>query len=175
MATIYRKTDKGRAEIDTRAHRLVPRLRNALILVDGKRSGDDLRGMLGAQADDTLQALATDGFVEATATAPAGASAAAPAGASAAAPAAAPAVAAGPASRPPGARAPSFEVQRREAVRALTDTVGPMVAEMLALRMEKASDAIALHPLLEQAVDLIRNVRGAGSAAAYAERFVEHS
>jgi len=131
--------------------------------------------MLGAQADDTLQALATDGFVEATATAPAGASAAAPAGASAAAPAAAPAVAAGPASRPPGARAPSFEVQRREAVRALTDTVGPMVAEMLALRMEKASDAIALHPLLEQAVDLIRNVRGAGSAAAYAERFVEHS
>lgn len=50
-----------------------------------------------------------------------------------------------------------------------------MVAEMLALRMEKASDAIALHPLLEQAVDLIRNVRGAGSAAAYAERFVEHS
>ena len=167
MATIYRKTDKGRAEIDTRAHRLVPRLRNALILVDGKRSGDDLRGMLGAQADDTLQALVTDGFVEATATAPAGASAAAPA--------TAPAVAAGPASRPPGARAPSFEVQRREAVRALTDTVGPMVAEMLALRMEKASDAIALHPLLEQAVDLIRNVRGAGSAAAYAERFVEHS
>ncbi len=169
MATIYRKTDKGRAEIDTRAHRLVPRLRNALILVDGKRSGDDLRGMLGAQADDTLQALVTEGFIEAAATV--AEPAAAPAVAAAAT---AHAVAAGPASRPPGTRGPSFDVQRREAVRALTDTVGPMVAEMLALRMEKAPDAVALHPLLQQAVELIRDVRGANSATAYAERFVEH-
>lgn len=169
MATIYRKTDKGRAEIDTRAHRLVPRLRNALILVDGKRSGDDLRGMLGAQADDTLKALVTEGFIETAATV--AEPAAAPAVTAAAT---AHAVAAGPASRPPGTRAPSFDVQRREAVRALTDTVGPMVAEMLALRMEKAPDAVALHPLLQQAVELIRNVRGASSATAYADRFVEH-
>ena len=38
MATVYRKTDKGRNEIETRANRLLPRLRSALIVVDGQRN-----------------------------------------------------------------------------------------------------------------------------------------
>jgi WD40 repeat protein len=37
MPTIYRKTAKGQSEIETRVHRLAPRFRSLLILVDGRR------------------------------------------------------------------------------------------------------------------------------------------
>ncbi len=46
MATIYRKTAKGHSEIETRAHRLAPRLRSALIMVDGRRSDDEVRKLI---------------------------------------------------------------------------------------------------------------------------------
>jgi hypothetical protein len=64
MATIYRKAAKGQAEIDTRAHRLIPRLRTALILVDGKRTDDELRLMIAQQPEETLAALLEQGFIE---------------------------------------------------------------------------------------------------------------
>jgi hypothetical protein len=63
MATIYRKTSKGHAEIETRVHRLPPRLRGALIVVDGRRADDELRRLV-PQADETLQLLAEQGFIE---------------------------------------------------------------------------------------------------------------
>lgn len=65
MPTIFRKTAKGVAEIETRAHRLVPRMRNTLILVDGRRDSDDLQTLLAKPAEDTLRALAEQGFIEA--------------------------------------------------------------------------------------------------------------
>jgi hypothetical protein len=46
MATTHRKTAKGTAEIETRAHRLSLRLRGMLILVDGRRSDDQLRAFV---------------------------------------------------------------------------------------------------------------------------------
>lgn len=159
MATIYRKTDKGRAEIETRAFRVPPRLRNALILVDGQRSSDDLCKMILQQAEETLAALAADGFIEVLATA------AAPA----AAPAVRPAVAPAPAApRPAGV---SFETRRREVVRALTDLVGP-VSESLALKMEKARDEASLRPLLDAARQLVENTRGTATANGFAERYI---
>ncbi|NRR33482.1 hypothetical protein HSX11_25230 [Oxalobacteraceae bacterium] len=46
--TIYDKTSKGRDEIATRAHKLAPRLRTLLLLVDGRRPEDELlRNVLG--------------------------------------------------------------------------------------------------------------------------------
>ena len=39
MSTIFRKTAKGTSEVETRANRLPPRLRAALILVDGRQIG----------------------------------------------------------------------------------------------------------------------------------------
>jgi hypothetical protein len=42
MNTIYDKTDKGREEITTRQHRLAPRLRTLLVLVDGKHGAEEL-------------------------------------------------------------------------------------------------------------------------------------
>jgi hypothetical protein len=160
MATIYRKTAKAQEEIDTRAHRLVPRLRTALILVDGRRSDDELRKMIMLQADETLAALLAQGFIEVAGEV----EAPRPRPAAPVAPAAgvpAPAVAA------PSGKA--FEQQRREAVRAFTDLVGPM-GEVLAMKMEKARSADELRPLLETARQIIANSRGGSSAAQFAER-----
>ena len=57
MPLIYRKTAKGLSEIETRANRLPPRLRSALIVVDGKRNLAELRPLI-LQPDETLAALA---------------------------------------------------------------------------------------------------------------------
>ncbi len=63
MATIYRKTEKGRLEIDTRAHRLTPRLRAALILVDGQRSHTELAKLVPPNAA-LFDTLVAEGFIE---------------------------------------------------------------------------------------------------------------
>lgn len=158
MATIYRKTPKGQTEIETRSHRLPPRLRSALIVVDGKRSDVELARLVLQDPEGTLQALLAEGFIEA---APAPARPAAPARAPAAAPADEPAA-------PPAAL--PFEQARRESVRALTDLVGP-VGEALSLRIERARTAEELRPLLVVAVQIIGNTRGRPAAAAFAQRF----
>lgn len=65
MGTIFSKTRKGQEEITTKAGGLSPRVRRVLIFVDGKRSVDELRGML--QSDDlqhTLGMLEEDGYIE---------------------------------------------------------------------------------------------------------------
>lgn len=152
MPIVYRKTAKGVAEIETRAHRLPPRVRQMLILVDGRRSDADLRQLIAPGADEALHALAADGFVELV-------------GATAA-----PASAAPPAEAAPAA--PGFSAQdRRDAVRMLTDLVGP-VGEPLALKIEKARDDDELRKLFDLAYQSIRNTRGAFAAAAFAERFL---
>ncbi len=157
MPTIFRKTAKGVAEIETRAHRLTPRMRSALIMVDGKRSDADLRPLIAQQPDETLAALAEQGFIEVLATAPA----AAPAPRAVAPAAAAPA--------PP---APDFEARRRAAVRGLNDQLGPQ-AETLAIKMERARTAEELRPLLATAIQLIGNARGRAAADGYAAGFAD--
>lgn len=149
MALIYGKTAKGLAEIETRAHRLTPRMRSALIMADGKRDIDTLRALVGQQAEDNLRELADQGFI-------------APVGE--VAPPAAPAATPGPAV---GA---DFEGNRRAAVRALTDLIGP-AAEMMSIKMEKAKGPAELTPLLLQATQVISAMRGRAAAAAYAQRF----
>lgn len=163
MPTIYRKTAKGVAEIETRAHRLPPRLRSALILVDGKRDTDDLRGLVPLQADEALAYLQGEGFIEAVGeTLPSGAE-----------PAAAPGTAVAPATPAPASPdkpSPDFEAFRRLAVRLLNDELGP-AAEMLSMKMEKSRSLSELQPLLQQAVNLVGNVRGRAAAQAFASKF----
>jgi hypothetical protein len=174
---IYRKTAKGLAEIETRAHRLSPRLRSALIIVDGRRSDEELRPLILQQPQETLQWLVDEGFIEpapGTSAAPA-ARAAPPAGAPApVAPlAAAPAPAAAPAAPAAQAapRAPvagdDFTRARAEAIRLLLQRVGPD-GEDLALRMERAPNADALRPLLNIAVQSVANMRGRQAAQEFA-------
>ena len=162
MPTIFRKTAKGVAEIETRAHRLTPRMRSMLILVDGKRDGADLRQLITQQADETLQALAEQGFIEAVGETVHAAQAVAPGAAEAAgAPAAPP---------PPAAPAQDVNVVRKAAVRMLVEILGPS-SDTLAVRMEKARTMEELKPLLGQAAKLIMAARGRASAEAYAAMF----
>lgn len=162
MPVIYRKTAKGQDEIATRAHRLQPRLRQALILVDGKRSDEDCARLL-PQADEVLRALIDGGFVEA-----AGVVAPTPVRAEATTPAAAPAAPPAP-SAPP---APPFgDALKREIVRSLNDQLGPM-AETLAIKVERVRSAEELRAVLEQAQRALRDMRGSAAARAFAERYL---
>ena len=166
MATIYRKTAKGHSEIETRAHRLSLRLRSALIMVDGRRSDDEVHKLMPQHAEDTLQQLVEQGFIEiigitqdalpARAPAPMQPAAATPA------PAAALAV---PPSMPPR----DFATTRLQDVRLFTEMVGPM-AEALAMKMERARSPDELVPLMQTAQRIIGNARGGAAAADYATR-----
>ncbi|HEX5125719.1 MAG TPA: hypothetical protein VFW00_03185 [Rhodocyclaceae bacterium] len=65
-AELYYKTPKGREEIMYRNHHLLPRLRTALVLVDGKTPWAELKNylvMLG-EPERLIQQLAELGMVE---------------------------------------------------------------------------------------------------------------
>lgn len=160
MSTVYRKTAKGQAEIDTRAHRLLPRLRQALILVDGRKTDAELAKLILAEPEATLSTLLTDGFIEAVATvadAPPERKAEAVAAAAPAAPARKAVV--------------SVDAIRRDAVRFLNDQLGP-AAEGISMKLERVKTMPELRPLLVSAAQLLVNVRGADAAQAFANRFL---
>ena len=161
MATIYRKTAKGVLEIETRALKLAPRFRNLLILVDGRRSDDELAGLVTGTGEQALQALAEAGLIEAIGMTaridpPEPARTAAPAPA-----------APRPAPAPPP---PGFEARRQEAVRTLLHLVGPM-GEPLALKLERARSQDEFKPLLETAAQIVINTRGRAAALEFYQRF----
>ena len=170
MTTVYRKSAKGQHEIETRATRLVPRLRTALILVDGRRSDADLRTLVQAELDATLLALREAGYIEVVSAQlsppppPAlPASPAAPASAAVAPPVAAPAGAASPA---------ALAERRRLSVRHLTDQIGP-AAETAAIRIEKARNGDELRQALEHGHRVLQAARGSAAAAQFAARFLD--
>jgi hypothetical protein len=154
MTTIYRKTAKGQAEIETRAHRLPPRLRGALILVDGQRSEVDLAKLVPGDAQAALQQLAADGFIDVFAVL-----ADRPA-----APWPTPPVA------PPPPTAPIEQI-KRDAVRALTQQLGPM-AETVALKIERSKTLAELRPLLTLGAQMLRDHKGVQAADAFALHFL---
>lgn len=159
---IHRKTAKGLSEIETRAHRLPPRLRSALILVDGKRADEDLMKMILQEPAATLAALTEQGFIEMVP------------GSEHAAPAAATQGSASDGARtgaaPAAPAAVPFEIRRRDAVRALNDLMGP-VGEAAAMRLEKARNPAELAMQVALAQQVISNMLGADAAARYGERF----
>ncbi|MBX3605696.1 MAG: hypothetical protein KF788_10500 [Piscinibacter sp.] len=164
MSTVYRKTDKGQHEIDTRELRIPPRLRTALILVDGKRDDDQLAGLIAGDSAETLRTLAEMGLIEAIAV-------------SAPRPARLAAVAeGGPDSEPAPSVPPrdrrAFEQRRRDAVRHLNDQIGP-VGEAIAMKMEKAQDWEHLLPALQLAQQVLGNTRGAAVAAEFGRIFID--
>jgi hypothetical protein len=161
MSVAFRKTAKGQAEVETRAHRLSPRLRALLIMVDGKRDLAALSTVAPPSAQAALDELWAQGFVEPVA------AAAAPT-----APVPSPAVAAGVAGPTRSASTPAagLDTLRRDAVRALNEAAGP-AAEALAVRMEKARGAEELRPLIALAARTVANLRGRAAGEAYAERF----
>lgn len=157
MSIVYRKTAKGVAEIETRAHRLVPRQRGALILVDGKRSDDELAPLVGSDAAATLASLLGNGFIEVLATLAERAAEAAP-----------DRVADRASDRRSSGRA--FETLRRDAVRSLNDQLGP-AGETVAIDLERAKTPAELQRLLLLSVKVLRDFRGVAVADAFAARF----
>jgi hypothetical protein len=158
MATIYRKTAKGVQEIETRALKLAPRFRSLLILVDGRRSDDELVRLVATAGDQALAALAEGGFIEAIGmTADPEPAARAPAAPARPAPAPAP---------PPD----GFEQRRREAVRQLFDLVGPM-GEAIALKLERAATMDDFRALLVTAAQIVANTRGRQAATDFYQRY----
>lgn len=159
MASVYRKTAKGLLEIETRANRLVPRLRTPLILVDGRRSDDDLRAMIPGDSVEVLGALLEEGYIEVIATTP---------------PPRPPAPAAQAAAAPVAARGSprQFDELRRMSVRFLNDHMGPS-GESLALKIEKAQNWTELTAHLETSVQFLRSGRGEAVAREFAAKFLE--
>lgn len=173
MPKRYRKTAKGQAEIETRAHRLSPRLRALLIMVDGKRDLAALAALVPQPAEEALTELLNQGFVEAVGEPSASpAPAAAPSAPSASAASGAPPATTAAEATSSAPAAVDFEKLRREAVRALTDIAGP-AAETVALRMEKARTLDELRPLIAQAAQTVASMRGRAAAEAYAARFAQ--
>jgi hypothetical protein len=160
MASVYRKTPKGLSEIETRANRLTPRLRTSLILVDGRRSDEQLRTMIQVNPDEVLSSLLTDGYIEVIAITPAPRPAA-------------PATAGTATNGHTSGSAPrNLEDVRRQAVRFLNDHLGPS-AESVALKIEKSNSWDELKPNLEMAEHFLRAGRGAATARDFEVKFLE--
>jgi hypothetical protein len=160
MTRILRKTDKGVDEIATRANRLVPRLRTALILVDGTRSEAELSTLIKQHPAETLEELLLTGYIEV-------ASVVEPAKKTVTEEAPAKKASTGPSA---GGSEKGFETFRAEAVRAFNDLTGP-AGEALAMKMEKAASREQLAPLLQTAYQIIGNSRGNEAAIAFKARF----
>lgn len=146
---IYRKTEKGRTEIATRANRLGLRERTMLIVVDDKTTRRELLAKNPhPTSEGILNTLLADGYIEIVP----GAQAAAPA--TAAAPGAAAA---------PAAAAPEVEVSMisasRFACRALVTYLGPGADDLTAL-VEKCKTVEDLRTRLEKCRDVVQGMAG---------------
>lgn len=161
MATIYRKTAKGVQEIERRTLKLAPRFRSLLILVDGRRSDEELLKMLTSADEQAVLALSEGGFIEAigmtTSSEPA------------AAPRPSPAPAPKPAGPPPES---SFDARRKQAVRALLDHVGP-AGDGLAVKLERAATPEEFLVRLENAAQIVTSIRGQATGLEFYKRFSE--
>lgn len=164
MPAIYRKTASGQAEVSSKAHALPPRARSLLIMVDGQRDAQVLRGMLGPAVDEGLELLLREGLIEKS-----GSSAASPVAPPA--PVTAPAPAPAAPSAPAAAPAMSFEDTRRTAARAVTEALGPM-ADSVAMRIERAKTSAELQAALQLAANAIADFSSRSRAEAFRQRFL---
>lgn len=127
------KTEKGHAEIATRANHLPARMRAVLIMVDGHLTGNDILARTGASADAAshLESLFANGYIEAQAPAPAPA----------------------PAAAGPGIG--DLRAARRVFSAALIDILGPD-ADLFTGRIDNASSADELRGLADKYRDMLR-------------------
>ena len=148
---IYRKTEKGRTEITTRANKLGLRERTMLIMVDDKTTrGDLLTKNTHPGAGAILDALLAEGFIEiGLGGLPAGAEQAIGV-----------ANVAGPA---PAAPQPPVEVSLASASRfachALMEHLGPGADDLTAM-VEKAVDTAELASVLGKCREILQGIAG---------------
>ncbi len=141
---IYRKSEKGAEAIATRGHGVGGKQRMLLILVDGKKSAEELIKLAAGMGESAqlLQQLEADGLIELVASA-------APAKPAAAA-----------ASLPAGV---DLGKARVLATRLLAEQLGPL-ADELAIRLEAAKDMPQFVEVMKRAYTVVREVKGQAAA-----------
>lgn len=157
MANSFQKSAKGLQALAARDPALTPKLRSLLIMVDGKRTSEDLAKVAAALGDprQMLAQLMDLGFIEGSMP-----SASPPASAAATPPqAAAPVASAHP-------TVPLKEAQRF-AVRKLTDLLGP-TGESLCLRIESARTPAEFNQALHRAEQVLKDFGGQRMADSFA-------
>lgn len=149
---VYHKSAKGSEAIATRQHGLAPKLRSMLILIDGKRSFEELERLssLLGDTEQLLGQLLEQGLIEPGAVAPAPAVTSAPA----------------PLAAASGKPAIALADAQRFVVRRLTDILGPN-AEELCLRIEAARNPHDLHAAVARAEGILRQYVSSNVAAEF--------
>lgn len=151
---VYHKSAKGSEAIATRQHgALTPKQRSMLILIDGKRSFDELVRLsgMGGDTEQLLEQLLEQGLIEPGAVI---------------APAPAPTSAPAPLAAASGKQAGTLAEAQRFVVRRLTDLLGPN-AEELCLRIEATRNAHDLHVAVARAEGILRQYVSAHVAAEF--------
>ncbi len=154
MEPRYRKTEAGQREVGDKGLGLPPRMRSLLILVDGQKDRAQLRSMLGTGTDDALAQLLSKGLIAELPGSPPSNSA--PRQRARAAAPAAPA---------------STEDRAREAVRVITDLLGPD-GDRLALLLERAKSLEDLQAALEKVADVLDATTTKATAEGFRRRFL---
>lgn len=144
---VYQKTPRASEALARRDPALTPRMRSLLILIDGRRSADELTKLAGTDTPALLAELSALGMVSGASRGPSSEPAA-------------------PTSRPAPLQTANLAELRRAAVRRLTDLLGP-TAEDLCLRIEAARTPEELSAVLRRAEVALRDFSGAQAA----ERF----
>ncbi len=163
----YRKSAKGVEAIANRQSGLAPKLRSVLIMVDGKKTGEELYKVCAALGDAQamLAELVTGALIEPVNGGSVAAVSSAVAPAAAAAPAvAAPASGFGAVSQP----GPSLAEAKRLAVRLLKEILGPL-ADDSCIAVESSKDIEQYTAAVKKAYTLIRNVRGGEVAGRFGQ------
>lgn len=155
---IYQKSAKGSQAIAARDQALPQKLRSLLILVDGKRTADELAKLAGALGDtgQLLGLLQQHGYIEEVAnTAPAPLTTSAPAPLAAA------------------RRVATLQEAQRFAVRRLTDIMGP-TGETLCLRIEATRNAQDFMQAVRTAEKVLRDFGGSELATNFMREVQAH-
>jgi hypothetical protein len=157
---LYQKSAKGTEAIATRQHGLGPKLRSLLIMIDGKKTFDDLVKVSHSpgDAEQALDQLLQDGFIEPSAAAPR--------------PAQTVFTASAPAPLTAESQTSLAEAQRY-AVRRLTDIMGPN-AEDLCLRIEATRTANEFESVVTKAEGLLRQFVNSTTASEFAAQMQAH-
>lgn len=166
---VFRKSAKGISAIATRQAGLAPRLRSALIMVDGKRSAADLAKLVSVLGEPELllNDLQAAGLIELALEIPDQDGSSATRQRSAAA-------SANPARLTPAAPAPTLEGARRFASKLLIQTLGPS-SEGLCLKIEGARNVAEFIVAVKRARDTVRDVKGQLAAQTFVEQVETHT
>lgn len=152
---IYRKSDKGTEAIATRGHGVGGKMRMLLILVDGKKSVEELIRLAAGMGESAqlLHQLEAEGLIEPVP------------GATSARPAEGPASGAGAGG--------SLNAVKQLATRLLTEQLGPL-ADELSLKIEAARDLAQFVEAMKRAYAAVRDVKGQAAADRFGAEIEAH-